>query len=90
MGLTAQAGPECVTLDGGIDAIKGLSSTLATSLSVAVVDQETLDGLKFSAALPLEMAIHVLSTRGEDPPAARLVCEMPLDIVNEKSKPTDT
>lgn len=89
MGLTAQAGPECVTVNGGVDSIKSLPPVLSSTPSGLTVDQAALDGLKFSAALPLKLAIQVLSNRGEDLPTARLIGEMPLEVVTEGSQPTE-
>jgi hypothetical protein len=83
MGVTAQAGPESVTFDGGVDTIKELQVALGLATSGLAVDQAALDGLKFSAALPQELAVQVLSERGEDLATARRISAMPLHAVTE-------
>ncbi|MGB8021178.1 MAG: hypothetical protein WCF04_08125, partial [Candidatus Nanopelagicales bacterium] len=45
------------------------------------VSAEALEGLKFSAALPIDVAAHVLATRMSDPVVAALVVEAPIRVV---------
>ena len=89
MGVTAQAGPESVRFNGGVDTIKDLQVALGLATSGMAVDQAALDGLKFSAALPQESAVQVLSERGEDLAAARRISALPLHVVSEASQSAD-
>lgn len=89
MGVTAQAGPESVRFNGGVSTIKDLQAALGSATSGLAVDQAALDGLKFSAALPQELAVHVLSERGEDLATARRIAAMPLHAVTEGARADD-
>ena len=47
------------------------------------IDRQALDGLKFSVALPVDLAIQTLAERGSDSPRARLIASEPLLVCNE-------
>lgn len=73
LGLTAQAGPECVTFGGGLDALRALPFALEDANPAMAVDQAALDGLKFSAALATNQAEEVLMRRGSDEAGAKAI-----------------
>jgi len=77
MGLEAQAGPECITLNGGVDAIRTLGGVLSSTDSRVAVDQASLDGLKFSSALSLQLASEIVSRRSSDDDTAIAVARQP-------------
>jgi len=89
LGLETQAGPESITFNGGVDSIRALQPALDLSPSGLTVDQDALDGLKFSSALPQELAIQVLSERGEDRPTALRISALPLHSVTDGSHAAD-
>ena len=56
-GIAATSNPESVTLASvKIDDLRGLASLLQVGITAATVDRQAVDGLKFSAALPLIQA----------------------------------
>jgi len=66
-GVHARSNAESVTLlDGDITAIRNLEGTLASGVAHQSFDPAALEGLKFSAALPLELAERTLAERGSD------------------------
>jgi len=66
-GVEARSNAESVTLlDGDITAIRNLDGTLTSGVAHQSFDPAALEGLKFSAALPLELAERTLAERGSD------------------------
>ncbi|NQW73761.1 MAG: DEAD/DEAH box helicase [Actinobacteria bacterium] len=66
-GVQARSNAESVTLlDGDITAIRNLDGTLTSGVAHQSFDPAALEGLKFSAALPLELAERTLAERGSD------------------------
>lgn len=47
------------------------------------IDRQALDGLKFSVALPVDLAIRTLAERGSDPLRARLIASEAVLVCNE-------
>jgi ATP-dependent Lhr-like helicase len=82
-GIEATSNPEAVTLaNAGIEHLRGLAGFLDQGVA-STVDRTAVEGLKFSAALPLELAINTLSERGSDALHARAVIEQPIVIRDE-------
>jgi ATP-dependent Lhr-like helicase len=66
-GVQARSNAESVTLlDSGIMAIRRIEGTLTRGAPHPTFDQAAIEGLKFSAALPLELAERTLAERGSD------------------------
>jgi ATP-dependent Lhr-like helicase len=82
LGLTAQAGHECVTFEGGLDALRALRSALEDANPAMTVDQAALDGLKFSAALPVALAGDIIGARASDNSAAKATCSGQLIVAS--------
>ena len=79
-GIEATSNPEAVTLaNAGIEHLRGLAGLLDQGVA-STVDRAAVEGLKFSAALPLELAISTLSERGSDALHARAVIEQPIVV----------
>ena len=55
------------------ESIRALSSVLESGLPAPAVDPKALEGLKFSAALPVELATATLAERGTDERTALVV-----------------
>ena len=60
--------------------LRGLEPALADGSAQPAIDQAALEGLKFSAALPLELAERTLRERGSDTVHASAVSRSPLIV----------
>ena len=79
-GIEATSNSEAVTLaNAGMEHLRGLAGFLDQGVA-STVDRAAVEGLKFSAALPLELAISTLSERGSDDMHARAVIEQPIVV----------
>jgi ATP-dependent Lhr-like helicase len=79
-GIEATSNSEAVTLaNAGMEHLRGLAGFLDQGVA-STVDRAAVEGLKFSAALPLELAISTLSERGSDDLHARAVIEQPIVV----------
>lgn len=89
LGISATAAAEAVRSEiFGADAIRALSAVLeqaqAAGMPMCEVDQQAVEGLKFSAALPADLAMRTLAERGSDllharvhrHPGGRAICVM--------------
>jgi len=80
-GIAATSNPESVTLASvKIDDLRGLASLLQVGITAATVDRQAVDGLKFSAALPLNLAVDTLAERGSDERHARASADEPVVV----------
>ena len=80
-GIQTRPGAECVTMQGSnIAILRGLGPALADGSAQPTTDQAALEGLKFSAALPLELAERTLRERGSDTVHASAVSRSPLIV----------
>lgn len=80
-GLDAAPDAFAVTVSGE-DSGRGFTAAARGHLgAVPQVTPEVLEGLKFSAALPLEVATEVLARRMTDEAGAELVCDAPVRVV---------
>ncbi|MBU6244329.1 MAG: DEAD/DEAH box helicase [Actinomycetales bacterium] len=71
LGISATAAAETVRSEiFGADAIRALSAVLeqaqAAGMPMCEVDHQAVEGLKFSAALPADLAMRTLAERGSD------------------------
>lgn len=83
IGVAASADAFAVTVeaDVSLEALRGCSELLASDHPAQpIVDQDALDGLKFSAALPPNLAADTMVRRMTDPIAAARVAAEPLLI----------
>lgn len=78
-GIDARSNAESVTLHNcDVTILRNLKHSLSDGGAQQVIDQAALDGLKFSAALPVELAERTLAERGSDERHARAVVDAPL------------
>ena len=74
LGIKAHSDAEAVRGQGLTgESIRALTSVLESGLPTAVLDPKALEGLKFSVALPAELAAATLAERGTDERTASLV-----------------
>ncbi len=82
-GFEATADSLGISVAGRIDAEQVRDATAAGRAEAALpaITDEALEGLKFSAALPREMAAEVLAERITDAPTAATVAGSPIRVV---------
>jgi ATP-dependent Lhr-like helicase len=82
-GFEATADAFGVTLAGRVDAagVRGAAEEGLAQGALPAITEEALDGLKFSAALPREVAAAVLAERITDPITAAEVAGAPIRVV---------
>jgi ATP-dependent Lhr-like helicase len=76
--VTCEAGASRNTLTL---ALNKLRASEVQAMSVAV-EERALEGLKFSACLPRDLALDMLRTRLGDPPAVQAILEQPVHYVS--------
>jgi ATP-dependent Lhr-like helicase len=72
-----------VGIAGHIDVAEMRAASLAHADAVPTISPEVLEGLKFSAALPVDIATEVLAQRMTDPDTAKEVAQAPLTVVTQ-------
>jgi ATP-dependent Lhr-like helicase len=78
-GIDARSTAESVTLhNSDVTILRNVGRSLADGRAQLVIDQAALDGLKFSAALPVDLAQRTLAERGGDEQHARVAADAPL------------
>jgi ATP-dependent Lhr-like helicase len=81
-GIEARSNAESVTLrNSDVAVLRSLKDSLSDGSAQLTIDQAALDGLKFSAALPQQLAVRTLAERGSNHPRASSVAEGPI-VVN--------
>lgn len=80
-GVDAVANAECIRMPvSPVDALRDLADALASGRPTAQVDQAAVDGLKFSAALPIDLARATLQERRSDAGRAASTARMPIVV----------
>lgn len=80
-GVQARPSAESVSLrNGDLAVLRSLEPTLEDARTQPSVDETALDGLKFSAALPINLARRTLAERSTDSERAAVVCRSPVVV----------
>jgi ATP-dependent Lhr-like helicase len=80
-GIEAVSNAECIRMPvTAVEVLRELVDVLTGGRPTAPVDQAAIDGLKFSAALPADLARATLQERRSDSTRAEILAGMPLVI----------
>lgn len=81
VGIEATSNSESVTMrPSTVEQLRGLTRALGEGISVSTVDRQALDGLKFSAALPIALASNTLQERSSDAAGAAEATRGPIVV----------
>ncbi|MDQ1250500.1 MAG: ATP-dependent helicase Lhr and Lhr-like helicase [Actinomycetota bacterium] len=80
-GYEVTADSFAIGIAGPVDAAEMRATSLTHAHAVPAISPEVLEGLKFSAALPVDVATEVLAQRMTDPGTAGDVAQAPMTVV---------
>ena len=69
-----------VGIDSPLDAAEMRGAAITHAEAAPAIASDVLAGLKFSAALPVDVATEVLAQRMTDPPSARAIADAPITV----------